>query len=276
MFILFIQLLFSIIGTVLITIFGLAPIQGIDYLWIVLIFIGNMIVMLIGSLLDFVILTYVFEKAKPTMKLKHWLIAEFGWYAFVFFYRVRLHVTGLENMPKNQRFVIFSNHIEYSDPIYMKLIFRKYPISFVAKEPLFKTFFVSNLLSGIGCVSIGKNADRAAMQSILESIKIVKAGQPMGIFPEGRRTYSNVMTDFKPGAFKLATKAEADIVPICLYNMHGIYNNRGIRKHDVYVHIFPTISYESIQHLDTVTIAENVKSLLQGKLDEYLKTYPDN
>ncbi|MDD3477590.1 MAG: lysophospholipid acyltransferase family protein, partial [Candidatus Izemoplasmatales bacterium] len=174
------------------------------------------------------------------------------------------------------KFVVYANHIEYTDPIYVRLLFRKHALAFVAKEPLFKTFLIKNLLNGIGCISIGKDADRSAMKSILESIKRVKDGQPFGIFPEGKRTYSNDLTEFKAGAFKLAQKANADIVPVCLYNMHGILRKGRIRTQKVYVHIFEAIPHEDFASLDTFVIADRVKSLISSKLEEFKERIPQD
>jgi len=189
---------------------------------------------------------------------------------------VKMIVTGKENLPKDNNFVVYMNHIEYTDPIYVKIVYKKFPLSYVAKEPLFKTLLVKNLLRSIGCISITKDADRSAMKSIIESIKNVKSGQPMGIFPEGKRTYSNDLIEFKPGAFKLAMKANADISPVCLYNMHGIFRKNILKRHKIYIHILPLIPYEEYKEMDSQTIAEKVRTVVNEKLDDYKIRIPQN
>lgn len=270
------QLLFSLIIT---TIYGLSSHIVLDFLGVLSllgIFLASCIVFLILVLFVYILIIFTTEKLDKKAAYKHFFLIQLSIYVYNFLYRVRIVATGKENLPKNNKFVIYANHIEYTDPIYLKQVFKKYPISYVAKEPLFKTILVRNVLRGIGCVSISKNADRSAMQSILDSIKIVKGGQPMGIFPEGRRTYSNDLTDFKPGAFKLALKAEADIVPVCLYNMHGILNRKGIRKHTAYIHILPIIPYEQYKDLDTIGLSDLVRNQINSQLDVFKANIPQD
>ncbi|MBU0997298.1 MAG: 1-acyl-sn-glycerol-3-phosphate acyltransferase [Firmicutes bacterium] len=270
------QLLASFVLTVL---FGIKI--GVDFsvigvLSVLGIFIVNFIIVFIVIFILYVIFIYTTEKASKTNKIKHYLINSLGEYIFVMMFRVKMIVTGKENLPKDNNFVIYMNHIEYTDPIYVKIVYHKYPVAYVAKEPLFKTVLIKNVLRSIGCVSITKDADRSAMKSIIESINIVKSGQPMGIFPEGKRTYSNALIEFKPGAFKLAMKANADISPVCLYNMHGLLKKYRLRTHKIYIHILPIIPYKEYQGMDSQSLAEQVKTLINDQLIEYKKRIPEN
>ncbi len=195
----------------------------------------------------------------------HW----YSMYLFRFFYRVRLIVTGKENLPKNNRFVVVSNHIEYTDPIFVMQAFHRFPIGYVAKEPLFKYPLLRNLMYGIGCIPISRFADRSALESILQAIKQVKGGQPMGIFPEGKRTYTDTMIDFKPGAFKLAQKPKADIAPVVLYKMHDLSKKPRLLPTKVYLHILPVITYDQYKELDTVSLSNMVYQQINQQLDDY-------
>lgn len=274
--ILILQILFSLFAAlwyVISTFHSLTWLYLLSVIGVFLLGAFTFLIILFAFLIPYI---YLSEKTSSTSRFKHWVYNHFASYIFISLFRVKLIVTGKENLPTNNRFVIYSNHIEYTDPIYTKIVFNKYPIAFVAKEPLFKTPLVKNILVGIGSVSIGKNADRSAMKSILESIKIVKNGQPMGIYPEGMRTYKNEMTDFKPGAFKLSQKAEADIVPVCIYNMHGIFKKGRLFLHKAYIHIFPIIKYEDYKGLDTFTISSQVKELIYKKQLEYKTSIADD
>ncbi len=270
------QILFALTLTILYTIKQVTMFDYLSILSILVVFFIALIAYMILLFAFYIPFIYITEKMDKKSKFKHIMVNLLGKYIFLDLFRVKLEITGKENIPTNSLFVMYANHIEYTDPIYVRFIFGKFPLAFVAKEPLFKVILVKNILSGIGCVPITKNADRSAMKSIIESIKIVKEGQPMGIFPEGMRTYSNTLTEFKPGAFKLAMKASADIVPVCLYNMHGILKKNRIRTHKAYVHVFPPIKFDDYKDLDSVTIAENVKKIINDKLDEYKKLIPED
>jgi 1-acyl-sn-glycerol-3-phosphate acyltransferase len=208
-----------------------------------------------------------FEKTDTKSMFKHTLLVIYAHAFYNNILGVKVVVKGIENLPKNNNFVVFSNHIEASDPMYIKQIYRKFPLSFVSKEVLFKKFPIKNVLRGMGSIPISPRADKSAMNSILESIKLVESGQPMGIFPEGRRTYSNDIIDFKPGAFKLPLKAKADIAPIAVYGMHDIYKKGRIFPIKVYITLLPMIPYEEYKDMDTLEIAKKVQNMVKSQMD---------
>lgn len=238
-------------------------------LYILLAFVISFIIMFLVIFLPFVVFIYATEKTNHKSKLKHVVLKIWARYIFNFIYRVKLVTTGKENLPKDNNFVVYSNHIEYTDPIYIVEIYKDNPLAFIAKEPLFRFHVLRNLLNGIGCLPISKYADRSALKTILKAIKQVKEGQPMGVFPEGKRTYSNDLIDFKPGAFRVAQKAEADISPVCLYNMHDLAGKRGFIRKKVYIHILPIIKYEDYKHLDSVEICKMVYDMILEQMNKF-------
>lgn len=234
------------------------------------VFLGTFLTFVIVALLTLLFVFVVFEKTNPKCMFKHGFmnLMVHAYYNDVL--RVKVLVTGKENLPKNNHFVLFSNHIEASDPMYIKQVYRKFPVAFVSKEVLFKHFPTKNILRGLGCVPISPRADKSALNSILESIKIVRNGQPMGIFPEGRRTYSNDIIAFKPGSFKLPQKAEADISPLAVYGMHDIYQKgRGLKRVTVRLHVLPLIPYSEYKDMDTVALAAKVQDMVQAQMDRF-------
>ncbi|QWC00679.1 1-acyl-sn-glycerol-3-phosphate acyltransferase [Mycoplasmatota bacterium] len=218
----------------------------------------------------FVLIVLFTQRVKKDALWKHQLLMAFSKYFFSSLLRVKPIVSGQENLPTNNHFVLYSNHIEYNDPFYIKQYYNHTSLSFVSKEVLFKYPILKNLLLGIGCIPIGRLADRKSLEAILETIKVVKAGQPMGIFPEGKRSYSNQMNAFKPGAFKVAQKAKADISLVALYNFHEINRKKlRIKKVKVYISILPLIKFEDIKDLDTVTISNMAFEKINEELDQY-------
>ncbi len=217
----------------------------------------------------FIIFIFTTEKIDHRTMWKHRFANLINKYIFSFLFRVIVIKSGEENLPKHNRFVVFSNHIEYTDPLYIMQVIKDAPIAFVAKESLFKVPILKNLLLGMGCVPISRVADRTAMNAIVKSIKKVKEGQPMGIFPEGTRTYRNELIEYKPGAFKLAIKAKADIVPVCLYDMHKISKRFRILPVKVYLRILPIIKYEDYHDMETAAIAKAVYDMTNAALQEF-------
>ncbi len=270
------QVVLSILLTILYSVntgvsFDLLGVSG-----IILIFIAANILSAFVIMLGFVVFIYTTEKIDYRKLWKHQFANLYSIYMFRFYYRVRLIITGKENLPKNRNFVVYANHIEYTDPMYIMQAYNGFPMAFVAKEPLFKYPVLKNLMLGLGSMPITKYADRSALETILKAIKQVKNGMPMAIFPEGKRTYSNDFIEFKPGAFKLAQKAKADISPVCLYNMHELAKKRRFLPTKVYLHILPLIPYEDYKDMDSVQLSKKVYKIINDQMDQYKKQDGEN
>ncbi len=261
------QILVSILLTILYGINHDIGFELLSILGIILVFILYNGLATLAILIVFVIFIYATEKIDPRKVWKHRVIHQFSVYLFQFYYRARLIVTGKENLPKNNNFVMYANHIEYTDPIYIMQAYQGLPIGFIAKDPLFKFPVLKNLMYGMGAIPLTRFVDRSALETILKAIKQVKNGQPMGIFPEAKRTYSNDLIDFKPGSFKLAQKPKADISPVCLYNMHALSKKFRILPTKIYLHILPVLKYEDYKDMDTVQLSKKVYEIINNQMD---------
>ena len=186
-----------------------------------------------------------------------------------YIFRIKTHVSGYENVPKDNNFVLISNHQDNFDIMVYLPVFKDHPISFIAKEALFKAPIVGAWIGFLGNVPISRFADRAAAEAIINGIKRYKSGVPFGIFPEGKRSFGNEMIEFKAGAFKLAMKPKADILIGVLYDVHKASKKKFYQKLDVYVHFLPVLKYEEYKHMKSQELSEHVKSLIQAQLDVF-------
>ena len=186
--------------------------------------------------------------------------------------RVKVITTGKENIPK-EKFVLVGNHQENYDIIVLKPIFKSHTINFIAKESIIKVPVIGKWIVLLGNIPISRYADRSAAESIVKGIRQVREGMSMGIFPEGRRSFSNKMIDFKPGALKLAIKPKADILIATIYNFSNILKNYPFKKQKVYVHIHELLKYEDYQELSSIQLAVKVKATIQEQLDKFDKQY---
>ncbi|MFP4478796.1 MAG: lysophospholipid acyltransferase family protein [Candidatus Izemoplasmatales bacterium] len=271
------QILITLILTIIYGVYLIDFNAFVDVLKVLAFYILINILYILLIILIFVLIIMLTQKVRKDALWKHQLLMVFSKYFFFSLLRVNVIVTGEENLPTHNRFVMYSNHIEYSDPFYIKQFYNHTTLSFVSKEPLFKYPILKNLLRGIGCIPIGRLADRKSLEAIIETIKVVKNGQPMGIFPEGKRSYSNQLQDFKPGAFKVAQKAKADISLVTIFDFHEI-NRKPIRikKVKVYMSILPLIKYEEIKDLDTIAISNMAHQMIEEELNRYKNKFDRN
>lgn len=182
--------------------------------------------------------------------------------------RIKIVVTGRENIP-SKPFILISNHQENYDIIVLKPVFKQLPLDFIAKQSIFKAPFIGKWIQVLGNVPITRDADRGAAEAIIKGIKLYKKGLPVGIFPEGRRSFSNTMLPFKAGAFKLAMKPKADILVVTQHNVSNTFKGWPFKKQKIDVHIHPLLTYETYKGQTSQELADMVKEIIQKQLDSY-------
>lgn len=215
-------------------------------------------------------LLYEMRKGKPTNdKLNH-RYANSLLHLARHLLRVKLVVSGKEHIPKGN-FVFVGNHQELYDIIMIKPIFKGLPMNFIAKQSLFKVPVLGKWIILLGNIPISPYADRSAAESIVKGIRTVKSGMPMTIFPEGKRSFSNQMIEFKPGAFKLAMKSKADILIGTLYNFSNIFKAYPLKTQKVYVTFQELYKYEDYKDLTSTELAAVVKQRIQKQIDIFDK-----
>ncbi|MBS1835423.1 MAG: 1-acyl-sn-glycerol-3-phosphate acyltransferase [Acidobacteria bacterium] len=135
---------------------------------------------------------------------------------------VRVRAEGLDKIDLTKPYVIASNHASYMDtPViltYIRLQFR-----FMAKEELFKIPFLGTHLKTAGHVSVPRSDPRAAVRTMNEAaVNIREKGISMLIFPEGGRTRTGDLQEFKEGVASIAIKAGVPIVPVGLTGTRAV------------------------------------------------------
>ncbi|MGB9736379.1 MAG: lysophospholipid acyltransferase family protein [bacterium] len=134
---------------------------------------------------------------------------------------IKVKVTGLENLDKNASYIFMSNHLSHLDTaaFMAKLPFK---IRFFAKKELLRVpVFGQALYMSRHIIIDRKNIERAK-QSINEAKeRIKKYGFSVLVFPEGTRSKTGKMGEFKKGGFVLAIEMGIPIVPIAVI---GSYN----------------------------------------------------
>lgn len=131
---------------------------------------------------------------------------------FIFKVLFRFKINGRENVPKDKNFVIFSNHIAFTDPVFLGLcVGHKRQVRFMAKEELFvKHKFFGAFLSKLGAFSINRDV---GIEGINTAINLVKDGCILGMFPEGTRSKNGKLGRAKSGISLIICQTNADILP---------------------------------------------------------------
>jgi 1-acyl-sn-glycerol-3-phosphate acyltransferase len=145
--------------------------------------------------------------------------------------RVRVRVTGLENIKSDTPYVLCVNHQSHMD---IPIILAALPVQFrfAAKKQLFRYPFLGWHLRRSGHVPIDRENPHAAVKSLRDAAETVRRGTSVVIFPEGGTSRDGSIKSFKGGGFMLATKSDAAVVPITIRGSRSVlvpktYHIRG-------------------------------------------------
>ena len=138
-----------------------------------------------------------------------YIIAKFI-FLIIFKFFFRLKVTGQENIPQDGPFIIVANHSSLLDPVILGISIKP-KIIFVAAAYLFEIGWLGYLLRKANSIPVQREND---IKAIKQSLKILRQGRVLGIFPEGGIDRQKKNLPVRAGAAYLATKAGAPIVPV--------------------------------------------------------------
>lgn len=122
----------------------------------------------------------------------------------------RAEIRGLENVPKKGPVIFCGNHRSYLDPPLM-VVTAKRDMRFLAKEELAKNPFLNFL--GWAFEPILVKRDEKDVTAIKESLKALKNGQCIALFPEGTRNGLEKGEKVKDGVAFFAVRSGAKVVP---------------------------------------------------------------
>jgi 1-acyl-sn-glycerol-3-phosphate acyltransferase len=128
---------------------------------------------------------------------------------------VRVRVEGVEHIDPSQAAVYAANHLSALDiPVLYSCLPGQFRI--MAKRELFSYPFMGWHLSRSGQIPIDQGDARASLRSLNHASLSLRHGMPLAIFPEGGRSHDGHLQTFMGGAFYMAIKAQAPVIPIVL------------------------------------------------------------
>lgn len=109
--------------------------------------------------------------------------------------------------------IIAPNHVSFYDPPLIAVGIR-HRVRFMAWDALFRVPVLRQIMLSYGAYPVKlKSADKGA---IAQTLKILRNGEAVMIFPEGSRSVSGQLTSFEQGPARLAVQTGAAIVPVTI------------------------------------------------------------
>lgn len=123
----------------------------------------------------------------------------------------RFRCLGREHFPENGGALVCANHQSFLDPVLVGAASDR-RLNYVARKTLFRFQVFSRLISFWDAIPI--NQEGSGFGGIKESLKRLRRGEMVLIFPEGARTEDGEIDEFKPGFCSLARRGRVPVLPI--------------------------------------------------------------
>ena len=178
-----------------------------------------------------------------------------------------LKVTGVENLKgaDSSRPRVYA--ITHASALDIPILYVYLPFQFriIFKSELLSYPFIGWHLKRSGQVCINQQNPAVSIGAIKSALRSLRKGMPLVIFPEGGRTRDGELQPFLPGAFFLAIKAQADIVPIALLGTFDLLpmNTYHIKCQPLEMRVGEAISTTGLTLQETEAVSAKVKSAIQ-------------
>ena len=181
---------------------------------------------------------------------------------------IDLVLTGLENIPKDQGFMMYPNHQGLFDCVAIAATC-PVPLGAVVKKEIENVPFVKQIIACTKSYPMDREDVRQSLQIIQAVTEEVKNGRNYVIFPEGTRSKNgNQMGPFHGGSFRCATKSKCPVVPVALVDTYKVLDEKGSRPLTVQLHYLSPIHYEEYAGMKPAELADLVKERIAAKISE--------
>ena len=138
----------------------------------------------------------------------------------------RPKVKGLRNVPGTGPVIIASNHLSFSDSIFMPLVVPR-KVTFLAKSEYFTSPGPKGLIKkltfiALGQVPVDRSGGRRSEAALIAGLKVLAEGKCLGIYPEGTRSPDGRLYKGRTGIARLAIESGAPIIPVAMFNTEKI------------------------------------------------------
>ena len=178
-------------------------------------------------------------------------------------------IEGREKIRPDTAYVMVANHLSLLDILVLFRLFRHF--KWVSKIENFRVPFIGWNMSMNRYIKL-RRGDRESVVQMMEACEeTIGDGSSIMMFPEGTRSSTGEMRPFKPGAFELALKTRAQILPIVISGTADALPKRGFvlqGRHPIRMVVLDPIPYERYAGMSVDELTAHVRRLIARQLAE--------
>lgn len=135
-------------------------------------------------------------------------------------------VRGMENIPTSGPVILASNHLSFSDSIFLPLQSRR-PVVFLAKSEYFTGKGLKGALTrwffkATGQLPIDRSGGKASEASLNTGLRVLSQGQVLGIYPEGTRSPDGRLFRGRTGIARMALESKVPVIPVAMIDTEKV------------------------------------------------------
>lgn len=179
-----------------------------------------------------------------------------------------VEITGLENLLTDRGQILAANHQSGFD-IFSITAFLPVQFRWLSKESLLRIPFMGWAMKAAGYIGIDRENARKAIVSLKQAIATVQTGTSLAIFPEGTRTMTGQLQEFKSGALYLAFKGQLPITPVTIIGTFNIMRKKSFILHPQHIRIIidKPIMYDEIKDQPEEEVLSRVRNVISRNLE---------
>jgi 1-acyl-sn-glycerol-3-phosphate acyltransferase len=127
---------------------------------------------------------------------------------------------GIDNVPRVGAAILASNHLSFSDHFFAPLPLPR-KVVFLTKSEYFTGRGIKGLISkgffqGVGGIPVDRSGGPASERALRTGLRVLAAGELLGIYPEGTRTPDGRLYRGKTGVARLALEGRVPVIPTAM------------------------------------------------------------
>lgn len=198
----------------------------------------------------------------PTLRLRWWLVRGAG-HLLTALVGVPVRVEGARHLPRGGPFVVVANHASHVDPLFLVRLLEE-PAVFAAVAGLADHPLLRLGLRRMHAYLVGGGDRLRGVADAQALTDTVRGGRTVVFFPEGRRSPAPGLEPFRMGAFLVAARAGAPLVPVALQGTRAVLPvGRSLpRRATVTVTVGPPLTTQDVGWQGAVELQRDARRLI--------------